>query len=89
MFTVLYVAPDGTISTELPDCDCTDCGRALFEHQMCPECGYCLTCCDCPPTYEPGDDDDCPYYDEDPRGWGWYAARAADRRNEAYWLRYD
>lgn len=29
-------------------CSCTDCGREYPESMMCPECGYCLGCCDCP-----------------------------------------
>lgn len=87
---ILYVAPDGTISTTLPDCDCTDCGRTLHECQMCPECGYCLACCECPPICEPDEDEqDCPYYDIDSRAWGWNAARVVERQREAYWMLYD
>lgn len=40
--------------------DCTDCGGHFHESQMCPECGHCLGCCDCPPS--PLDDDDYPDY---------------------------
>lgn len=28
--------------------DCTDCGKRFDESLMCPECGLCLGCCDCP-----------------------------------------
>ena len=27
--------------------DCPDCGGHFPESRMCPECGYCLGCCDC------------------------------------------
>lgn len=29
-------------------CDCTDCGGQFPQSLMCPECGHCLGCCDCP-----------------------------------------
>jgi len=74
---------------DAPDCDCTDCDRAFYEWQMCPECGYCLSCCDCPPLMDEDDEEDCPYCDEDSRGWSWNRARRAELRNEVYWMMYD
>lgn len=32
---------------ECDACTCTDCGQEFPESMMCPECGYCLGCCDC------------------------------------------
>lgn len=30
---------------------CCGCGVDHYEHQLCPECGLCLSeCCDCPPV---------------------------------------
>lgn len=73
-----------------PDCTCTRCDAEFFEDEMCPECGYCLNCCTCTATAAPtdpddnsGDDDECPYYDDDKRSTYWYAARAHFARFEA------
>ena len=26
---------------------CLGCGSGLYEHELCPECGYCGRCCEC------------------------------------------
>ena len=26
---------------------CMGCGTSMYEHELCPECGYCGRCCEC------------------------------------------
>lgn len=42
-----YILEDELI-IEAESATCCDCGKEHAESMMCPECGYCLGCCDCP-----------------------------------------